>query len=79
MKNSKKVLNLYWKTNWLRRLLNSFAQKIGWFKSDTPGYFERITWSFVCGDSIQDALFYDFKTPEWIKRIIDRIRLFVII
>jgi len=68
---SRKRIDLYWKMEWLRRLLGKFfAYRC--YRNEDRSYLLSVMWNFICGYSVMDSFYYDFRTPKWIKRIIKR-------
>ena len=77
VREKKKVLNLYWKMEWLRKLLSRIYIKFNWYNDDNPNYLKRVIWSFICGYSLQDAFYYDYRTPKWVKKFINWMKRYV--
>jgi len=70
---NKKWIDLYWKLEWLRKLLGKFLT-YRCYKNEGRSYILSVIWSFICGCSLMDSFYYDFRTPDWIKEVIKRIK-----
>jgi hypothetical protein len=76
-KNARRRIDLYWKIEWLRKLLGKyFINKC--YRNEGRSYWLSIMWSFICGYSLMDSFYYNFRTPQWIKKAIRRIEKIVI-